>query len=100
MHQRRESMPEHTFVHLEFATNNPEEAGNFQAKFFGWKVDIMEEMNYLTYQINNELGGGFLDVNQGGFEINEFIPHGSTADIEASLAKVEGLGWKTLQSKT
>jgi predicted enzyme related to lactoylglutathione lyase len=93
-------MSDHTIVHLEFSAKDPGEAGNFYADLFGWKVSIMEEMNYVTYQINDELGGGFLDVNQEGFESGDIIPYVSTPDIEASLAKVEKLGGKTLQAKT
>ena len=93
-------MSQHTIVHLEFSAKDPAAAGKFYADLFGWKVETMEEMNYVTYQINEELGGGFLDASQEGFDVGDVIPYVSTPDIEASLAQVEDLGGKTLQPKT
>ena len=90
-------MSQHTIVHLEFSAKDPAEAGKFYADLFDWKVDIMEEMNYVTYQINEEMGGGFLDVSQEGFKVGDVIPYVSTPDIEATLTRVEELGGKTLQ---
>jgi len=57
-------------------------------------------MNYVTFQINEEQGGGFLDVSQEGFKVGDVIPYISTPDIEATLAKVEELGGKILQPET
>ena len=93
-------MTEHTIVHLEFSAKDPGEAGKFYANLFGWNVSTMEEMNYVTYQINEELGGGFLDVAREEFNAGDIIPYISTPDIEATLAKAEELGGKTLQPKT
>ena len=93
-------MSQHTIVHLEFSAKDPTAAGKFYADLFGWKVENMQEMNYVTYEINKELGGGFLDINQEGFDAGDVIPYISTADIEASLARVEELGGTTLQPRT
>jgi len=93
-------MSQHTLIHLEFSAKDPEEAGKFYAHLFGWEVETLEEMNYVTFQINEEQGGGFLDINQEGFNVEDVIPYISTPDIEATLIQVEELGGKILQPKT
>jgi predicted enzyme related to lactoylglutathione lyase len=93
-------MPEHTIVHLEFSAKDPNAAGKFYGELFGWKIDFMEEMDYVTYQITEELGGGFLDISNENYNVGDIIPYVSTPDIEGTLAKAEELGGKILQPKT
>jgi len=49
-------------------------------------------------------GGGFVEVGQSGvpieYKTDSFLVYVSTDDIDATLAKVESLGGKTLMPKT
>jgi predicted enzyme related to lactoylglutathione lyase len=93
-------MTGHSIVHLEFSAKDPKAAGEFYKQLFGWKVEYMEEMDYVTYAIDESSGGGFLDTADQNFSAGDIIPYISTSDIEASLAKAESLGGKTLLPKT
>jgi len=84
-------MSNHPIVHVEFSADDPKAAGKFYAELFGWKTESMPEMNYVTFEAEGGPGGGFNPLSE---------PVKATDDIEASLAKAESLGGKTLVPKT
>lgn len=92
-------MPKHPIIHIEFSAHSLEAAAQFYAELFDWKMQPMPEMNYTTFEAEGGPGGGFDPVS-------EQIPAGlvlvyvATDDIEASLAKAESLGGKTIVPKT
>ena len=46
-------------------------------------------------------GGGFVQVgDEGGYKAGEVLIYVSTDDIDATLARIESLGGKTIQPKT
>ena len=93
-------MSQHAIVHIEFSAEDPRAAGDFYGKLFGWKIGSMPEMDYVTFEITPEFGGGFLDVKEEAFNPGDIIPYINTPDLEASLAKVEELGGKIISTKT
>ena len=93
-------MSQHTIVHIEFSARDPKSAGDFYGQLFGWKIGTIPEMDYITFEITPELGGGFLDVNEEEYQPGDIIPYISTPDIEETLVQVEALGGKTLKPKT
>jgi len=91
-------MSKHPVVHIEFSTLDREESGNFFSKLFGWSFQQMPEMNYATFDTGS-IGGGLNPVQENN-------PAGTTSvyigtdDIDATLAKAEKLGGKTVVPKT
>lgn len=86
-------------VHIEIPAPDLEKAGEFYTKVFGWKVQMMPEMNYALWSPPDEgVGGGFSKeyaVNTEGILI-----HIGVDDIEAKLAEIEAAGGKTITPKT
>jgi predicted enzyme related to lactoylglutathione lyase len=93
-------MSQHPIVHVELSAKDPKAAGKFYETLFGWKIDVSEEMNYVSFETEPDRGGGFNDVNMEMTEAGDVIPYVSTEDIEASLTKAEELGGKTAVPKT
>lgn len=91
-------MSQHPIVHVEFSAKDREAAGRFYEELFGWKVEQMPEMNYATFTAEGGPGGGFNPITDEfpAGTVNVYI---YTDDIEASLAKAEALGGKTVVPK-
>ena len=92
-------MSKHAFVHIEISAIDLAATGKFYTDLFGWDVQHMPEMNYTTFETGSGVGGGFNPVNEN-------MPAGittvyvETEDIDATLAKAEKLGGKTVVPKT
>lgn len=86
-------------VHIEIPAPDLDKASEFYTKVFGWKVQMMPEMNYALWSPGDEgVGGGFsknYPINTDGILI-----HIGVEDIEAKLAEIEDAGGKTVTSKT
>lgn len=93
-------MADHPIVHVDFSAQNPEEAGKFYADLFGWSIRSMPEFDYVTFQPESGPGGGFMKPDNEMYNAGDVIVYVETDDIEASLARAESLGGKTLLSKT
>jgi uncharacterized protein len=92
-------MSKHHIVHVEFSAHDREAAGQFYAELFGWKVQQIPEMNYATFDTEDGPGGGFNPVSNENPAGNVVVYVG-TDDIEATLAKAESLGGKTIVPKS
>jgi predicted enzyme related to lactoylglutathione lyase len=92
-------MSEHHVVHIEFSAQDLEAAGRFYSDLFGWKVEQMPEMNYAMYETGSEIGGGFNPVSESN-PAGSVVVYIGTDDIDASLAKAESLGGKTVVPKS
>ena len=92
-------MSEHHIVHVEFSANDREAAGKFYSDLFGWKVEQIPEMDYAMYDTGSDVGGGFNPVSDSN-PAGTTLAHIGTDDIEATLAKAESLGGKTVVPKT
>lgn len=92
-------MSEHHVVHIEFAASDLAAAGTFYRDVFDWKIEQMPEMNYATFETGNNVGGGFNPVADD-YPAGTVIVYISTGDIDASLAKIEASGGKTVTPKT
>jgi len=93
-------MSDHPITHIEFSANDPEEAGKFYHELFGWKLETMPQMDYVTFETEPDRGGGFPRVDNETIKPGDVIVYVHTDDIHTSLDKVENLGGKVLQSKT
>lgn len=92
-------MAKHNIVHVEFSAKDLEASGKFYSELFGWEVQQMPEMNYASYETGEGVGGGFNPASDD-YPAGTVIVYIGTDDIEASLAKVESLGGKSVSPKT
>ncbi|MHB8646338.1 MAG: VOC family protein, partial [Thermomicrobiales bacterium] len=90
----------HVIAHVDISANNQEEAGKFYESLFGWKIQPVPQMNYTMFAAEAGPGGGFAQVGEGMANAGQVLIYVSTDDIDASLAKVESLGGKTVLPKT
>ncbi len=97
-------MSNHPIVHIEIPAKKAEEAGKFYGDLFGWKIEADPTYNYVQFMAEGGPGGGFVEVGQRGMPIeykpDSLLVYVGTDDIDATLAKVESLGGKTLMPKT
>ncbi len=91
-------MSKHPIVHIEFSGLDREAAGKFYTELFGWEVQQMPEFNYATFTTGEGVGGGINPVSEDN-PAGTVIFYVGTDDIEASLAKAESLGGKTILPK-
>ncbi len=92
-------MSGHAIVHVDISANNQEETGKFYASLFGWKIQPVPEMNYTMFAAESGPDGGFSQVGDGMARAGQVLVYVSTDDIDASLAKAESLGGKTVVPK-
>jgi uncharacterized protein len=95
-------MAEHAIAHIEFSAASPKEAAGFYTELFGWKHQEMPG-DYWMFDTGSNLGGGYNPVGSGGLydvKPGEVLVYVSTDDIDASLAKAEALGGKTITGKS
>ena len=92
-------MAEHPIVHIEFSAQDLEAAGRFYSELFGWKIQPAPEMNYALFEAPPGPGGGFPKVDGEMIKAGDVLVYIGTDDIDATLAKAESLGGKTLVPK-
>jgi len=94
----------HSIVHIEIPAKKAGEAGKFYGDLFGWKIEADPTYNYVMFQAEGGPGGGFVEVGGSSAPIqykpDSLLVYVSTDDIDATLAKVESLGGKTVLPKT
>ncbi len=93
-------MSQHPIVHVEIPSSNPKVNAKFYGDAFGWKLENASEFEYWMFAAEGGPGGGFPSTEGPmAAKIGEVVVYISTDDIEASLAKIESLGGKTLMPK-
>jgi predicted enzyme related to lactoylglutathione lyase len=96
-------MADHSIVHVEFPATQPKEAAAFYGELFGWKHEEYQGGYWMFDTGNGTSGGGYNPVGTSGlFEVKpgEVLVYVNTDDIEASLARAEELGGKTVAPKS
>jgi predicted enzyme related to lactoylglutathione lyase len=95
-------MSQHSIVHLDIPATDTAAASKFYADLFDWKLQFEPSFNYHMFQAEPGPGGGFVQVGEaaGDYKLGEILIYVSTDDIDATLARVEALGGKTLAPKT
>jgi len=84
-------------VHMEIPANDLNKAKEFYSKLFGWKIDVMQEMDYALFDTGTPPGGGFNKVDkikEGGC-----LLYIQVDDIEKKLREIEKAGGKTVRKK-
>ncbi len=98
-------MSNHPIVHIEIPAKDAAAAGKFYGELFGWKIETDPMYNYTQFQAEGGPGGAFVAVseataNNPAYKPDSLLVYVSTDDIDATLARVESLGGKTLMPKT
>jgi predicted enzyme related to lactoylglutathione lyase len=94
-------MSNHSVVHIEIPANDPAAAGKFYADLFDWKIQVDPSFDYHMFQAEPGPGGGFVKIGgEGDYKAGEVLIYVSSDDIDATLAKAESLGAKTLVPRT
>ncbi|MEA2433475.1 MAG: uncharacterized protein QOG54_932 [Actinomycetota bacterium] len=87
-------------VHFEVLTDGDAgELQNFYAETFGWKIDADNPQKYGLVETGSDKGipGGIAAAQQGPGMVTVYV---MVPDIDATLAKAESLGAKTLMPKS
>ncbi len=83
-----------SFCHIEIPTTDLERARDFYSRLFGWKVELMPEQDYATFETGAPPAGGFrkvdkvADQSEPGMPLNYIL----VEDIEATVEKAQELG--------
>jgi predicted enzyme related to lactoylglutathione lyase len=99
-------MPNHPIVHIEFPAADPKSGAQFYADAFGWQLQVDPSFDYHMFAAEGGPGGGFVKTgpmsgsDNFAYKAGEPLIYISTDDIDATLAKIESLGGKTLVAKT
>ncbi|MFQ5616249.1 MAG: VOC family protein, partial [Anaerolineales bacterium] len=93
-------MSNHPFVHIEFSTKDRKEAADFYGSVFGWEMQHIDDMNYTMFSTGEGQIGGGLNPVQENYPAGTVSVYIGTEDIEATLAKIEASGGKTLVPKS
>jgi predicted enzyme related to lactoylglutathione lyase len=91
----------HPVVHWEIGAKDAAKLREFYAKLFGWKIQVMPEMQdygYVEPGGEGGIGGGIMPAKDG--ETRHFTFYVRTDNIQASLAKAEDLGAQTVLGET
>ncbi len=91
-------MTKHGIVHIEFSSRDLKESAKFYQELFGWKINMVPEMNYATWEAGDPPMGGFNppDMSKPG----EVIAYVESDDIDADLKRAKSLGGTILREKT
>ena len=90
-------MSAHNIVHVEIPSTDAKVNAKFYGDAFGWKLEHDPNFDYWQFMPAALPGGGFPGTDgPSGSKIGEVLVYIGTDDIEASLAKIESLGGKTL----
>ena len=91
-------MGAHAVVHVEFPSTDPAAAGEFYGSLFGWEIVKDEANSYVMFRSGENAGGGFPQSGEQ-FKVGSPVVYIHADDIDATLAKAESLGGKTLMPK-
>jgi uncharacterized protein len=90
----------HPISHLEIPAANPDAVGTFYREVFGWKIETNPEHNYVTFQSDGGLRGGFAGPAEPTYKLDRLLVYLATDDIDAQLSTIEAHGGKTVIPKT
>lgn len=86
-----------SIVHVELNTGDPAGTRALLEDAFGWTFEVMEEMNYMTFQAPNPPGGGIvLEQEEGPFSPPPTLLYVAVDDLEATNAAIVEAGGEVL----
>ncbi|GHO61910.1 glyoxalase [Ktedonobacter sp. SOSP1-52] len=93
-------MANYSIAHIEIPAVDASEASTFYNEVFGWKIVTNTAHNYVTFQAEDGLRGGFQGPHEKAYQPGRLLVYLATDDIDAALAEIEAHGGKTIVSKT
>ena len=100
---RNQQPQEHTLVHFEIPSDNPEKARKFYEQMFDWKFNKMPGNDQMEYWLvshknagPNETMGGLYKKTMGETGFTNYF---SVANIDQALAKAKTLGANIVKGK-
>jgi uncharacterized protein len=92
----------HRVVHVEIVSTDPSAAGKFYGDLFDWGTQQTgpETNNYVMWDSGENTGGGFPQTDGQLYNAGDTLVYIGVEDIEATLARAEELGGKTLVPKS
>ena len=94
-------MSDHPICHVEIPALDPATASAFYAEVFGWQVEVDPTHDSHLFQPQRGPGGALVQVEEAkGTKVGQVLIYISADDIDATLAKAEAKGAKTLTPKT
>lgn len=93
-------MAKQTVSHIEIPTLHPDISAAFYHDVFGWQIETNVEHQYVKFQSDGGLGGGFTEQSEPSYKPDRLLVYLATDDIDAALADIEAHGGKTVIPKT
>lgn len=93
-------MANYSIAHIEIPAVNAGAAGTFYSEVFGWKIETNPTYNYVTFENEGGLRGGFAGPSEPTYKPDRLLVYLATDDIDATLATIEAHGGKTVLPKT
>jgi uncharacterized protein len=94
-------MSDHSICHVEIPAIDPATLSTFYHEVFDWQIQDDSTPLYHLFQPQRGPGGAFAQVEETtGKKIDRVLIYISADDIDATLAKAEANGAKTLTPKT
>lgn len=95
-------MSDHPICHVEIPASDPAALSAFYTEVFDWQVGAVgDARNAHLFQVQRGPGGAFVQEGEAsGIQPGHVLIYLFTEDIDATLAKAEELGAKTLAPKT
>ncbi|MCP4567540.1 MAG: VOC family protein [FCB group bacterium] len=91
-------MASNGICHIEISTANVHKGADFYNKLFGWKLNFDMGDEYILFQTEVGLGGGFTKSEKTGS--GGLVIYVEVDNIDAYLIKAVDLGGKPVVSKT
>jgi predicted enzyme related to lactoylglutathione lyase len=94
-------MSMHNICHVEIPTTDLEKSNAFYSNLFGWKITVMPQMHWASFETGAEPGGGFSKVEKVS-SVGEqgVLLYVSVENIQEALARVMELGGSVIKEKT
>lgn len=89
-------MANYSIAHIEIPAVNAGAAGTFYSEVFGWKIETNPTYNYVTFENEGGLRGGFAGPSEPTYKPDRLLVYLATDDIDATLATIEAHGGKTV----
>ena len=95
-------MSDHPICHIEIPATDPTTLSAFYTEVFNWQIEAVDTTRSAhLFHVQRGPGGAFVQESETtGAKVGQVLIYIFTEDIDATLAKAEALGAKTLMPKT
>jgi len=91
----------HEICHVEIPSADLAKSKEFYEKLFGWKVELMPEMDYASWEAEESPGGGFNLVKEPcACEEGGCLVYILVASVDDKAKEIKAAGGKVVKGKT